>query len=175
MDSQVKTQTGGEQGVFRELPRDLSPGGSPYPRLSAFEANGMIEMVAEVPGVPESAIEITLEGDILTIQVLKANKDEGKRAHFGERAFGRFRRSIQIPFAPEPAKVQASLKDGLLTVRFPCVEVGRTHKISVSGTQPEADVRRSAVGSSWSERPETTREPLTLDVKASPVPPQRDR
>ena len=172
MVSQVKTPAAGEQDAFLELPRRMTHGGRSAPRMDAFEVDGMIEMIAEVPGVPESAINVTLDGDILTIEVDKGKDNEGKRVHFAERAFGHFRRSIQMPFAPEPDKVQAALQDGLLTIRFPRVEQGRMHRITVYGAQLEAPGQRSAVGSDWRER---AGEPLTLDVKATPAPPEGDR
>ena len=175
MVSHVKTPAAGEQDAFVELPRRMSHGGRSAPRIDAFEANGMIEMIAEVPGVPESAIDVTLDGDILTIEVDKGNGNGGKRALFAERVFGRFRRSIQMPFAPEPAKVQAVLQDGLLMIRFPRVEQGRKHRIAIGGVQPDARGQRSAIGSEWRERAGTSTEPLTLDVKATPTPPVRDR
>lgn len=175
MVSQVKTQAVGEQEAFLELPRKMSHGGRSAPRIDAFEADGMIEMIAEVPGVPESAIDVSLDGDILTIEVDKGDDHAGKRAHFTERVMGRFRRSIQMPFAPDPDKVQASLQDGLLTISFPRVEQRRTHRIEVRGGRPEAKGQGSAIGASWPERAGSPTEPLTLDVKATPASPTRDR
>ena len=176
MASQVKTQAAGDQDAFVELPRKMSHGGRSAPRIDAFEAGGMIEMVAEVPGVPESAIDVSLDGDILTIEVDKgndkANDRVGRRALFTERVMGRFRRSIQMPFAPDPAKVEATLRDGLLTIRFPRAEPGQKHRIAVRGAQREGLGERSAIGATWPERSEQEEEPLTLDVKATPV---RDR
>lgn len=171
MGSQFKTQAAGEHDAFLELPRKMSNGGRPAPRIDAFEADGMIEMVAEVPGVPESAIDLNLSGDILTIEVDKGDDKAGKRALFTERAKGRFRRSIQMPFAPDPATVEASLQDGLLTIRFPRVEQNRMHRIAVRGAQGQG----SAIGSTWPERAGRPEEPLTLDIKATPVPPGRGR
>ena len=122
MVSQFKRQAAGEQDAFHELPRKMGHGGRPAPRIDAYEADGMIEFIAEVPGVPESAIDLSLDGDTLTIEVDKSNDRQGKQAHFTERVMGRFRRSIQLPFAPDPDKVEAALQDGLLTIRFPRVE-----------------------------------------------------
>ena len=175
MVSQVKTQAAAEQDAFLELPRKMTHGGRPAPRIDAVEAGGMIEMIAEVPGVPESAIDVTLDGDILTIEVDKGNENQGKRALFAERAFGRFRRSIQMPFAPDPAKVEAALQDGLLTIRFPRVEQSRKHRVEVRAAQPGAKGQASAIGASWAERAGASSEPLTLDVKAGSVPPLRGR
>jgi HSP20 family protein len=174
MVSQVKMQAAGEQDEFLELPRSLTHAGGPAPLIDAFEIDGMVEMIAEVPGVPESAIDVTLDGDVLTIEIDKGNNSQAKRVYFSERVFGRFRRSIQMPFAPEPDKVHAALYNGLLTIRFPRVEQRRMHRIAVRGA-PEPRGQRSAIGSSWPERPGTPTEPLTLDVKATPTPPVRDR
>lgn len=175
MVSQVKTQAAAEQDAFLELPRRMTHGGRPAPRIDAVEADGMIEMIAEVPGVPESAIDVTLDGDILSIEIDKGSDNQGKRTLFGERVFGHFRRSIQLPFAPEPDKVQASLQDGLLTISFPRVEQSRKHRIAVRATQSDAIGQGSAIGSSWQERAESLTEPLTLDIKATAAPPMRDR
>jgi HSP20 family protein len=173
MVSQFKTKPAGEPDAFLELPRKMSHGGRSAPRIDAFEADGMIEMIAEVPGVPESAIDVSLDVDILTIEVDKGNDKESRRALFTERMMGRFRRSIQLPFAPDPDKVEAALQDGLLKISFPRVEQGRMHRIAVRGSQSDANGDRSAVGSSWPERPgKPGEQPLTLDIKATPV---RDR
>lgn len=172
MDSQVKTQTA-EQNMFRELPRSMSHGGRPFPRIDAYEADGMIEMVAEVPGVPEGAIGVTIEGDRLTIEVDKPKRSEGMRVHFAERVYGRFQRAIQLPFAPDPARAQAALHNGLLTIRFPRVEQPRARKIAIGAAPPDARLERSAVGANWPDRAAAS-EPLTLDVRASATPPRRD-
>lgn len=175
MDSQVKTQVAGDLDAFLELPRKMTRGGRASPRMDGHEADGMIEMIAEVPGVPESAIEVTLDGDVLTIGIEKGNQNEGKRVHFAERVFGRFKRSIQLPFAPDPDRVEAALQDGLLTIRFPRVDRDQSRRITICGARPEAQGER-AIGSGWPERA-TPNKPLTLDVKASPPPspPERDR
>ena len=174
MVSQFKTQAAAEQEAFLELPRKMGHGGRPAPRIDAFEADGMIEMIAEVPGVPGSAIDVSVEGDTLIIEVDKGIDHPGKRALFTERVKGRFRRSIQMPFAPDPEQVEATLLDGLLTIRFPRVEQRRMHRIEVRGAQSGAMGQGGAIGSTWPERAGMA-EPLTLDVKATPVPPGRGR
>ena len=173
MDSHVRPQAAAEDNAFRELPRSMSQGGRPFPRIDAFEADGMIEMVAEVPGVPESAINVTLDGDRLTIEVDKPKRTDGVRVHFAERACGRFQRSIQLPFAPEPTRARAALHDGLLTIRFPRVERAGAQKIAIGAAPPDGRRERSAVGADWPERSPAA-EPLILDVRAN-APPRPDR
>ena len=54
------------------------------------------------------------------------------REHLVERSFGSFRRSIRLPFAPEPKSVTASCKDGIAVVTMPSAAgAGNTHRIPV--------------------------------------------
>jgi HSP20 family protein len=128
------------------------------PRLDVHETDGMIEMTAELPGVPESDIEVTLDGDILTIRGEKRDQREGKKVHFTERTYGIFERSIQLPFAPEPDRMEARSENGVLTIRFPRVEPERAHRIPIGGEkrvgkQEGGRSTRSAIGGRWSEEP----------------------
>jgi HSP20 family protein len=173
MASQAKRRMTDDQNAFLELPHKLNGTGGSELRLDAYEVNGMIEMTAEVPGVPESDIEVSIDGDVLTIGVEKMNRSSGKRVHFSERAFGRFERSIQLPFAPDPDSVDAAAENGLLTIRFPRVDAQRTRRrIALRGTPAEADGQgelgpeRSAIGSEWDDMVSTER-PVTVDVTAT--------
>ena len=168
MDSRAKARDAGDKDSFLELPRPLTHVGRPAPRLEILEANGRIELTAEISGVPNDAVEVSLDGDILTISVDKRNPNEGKRVHFSERPYGRFTRSIQLPFAPAPDSVQASVDNGLLMLSFPRADRQQTHRIAIRGARAEREA--DAIGSSWREKPSASPEPLTLDVKAKPVP-----
>jgi HSP20 family protein len=176
MASQVhdRSQETDEHGAFLELPRKLTHMGRAAPRMDAHEFDGTIELTAEVPGVPESAIELSLDGNILTIAVDKRDLNEGRQLHFSERSFGRFKRSIQLPFAPDPEKVEAVLADGLLSVRFPRVDAQRSRPIAVRRARSEQS-ERSAIGSDWSDKPAPAEDPLTLTVKARPMTPPPTR
>ena len=168
MDAEVKRKVADDQDVFMELPRLLNQVAPVGPRLDAHEADGTVELTAEVPGVPESGIEISLDGKILTIRVDKEDRNEGKRVHFSERWFGQFERSIQLPFEPEPDRVQASVENGVLTISFPRVDADRTRHIEIRGARPEVqEEERPAFGTDWPERERAQEVPLTLDVQAT--------
>jgi HSP20 family protein len=172
MDSQLKKAvTDTQEEAFLELPRRLDSGGRPAPRIDAHEDGGMFELTAEVPGVPENAIDISLDVDVLTIAVDKRNRNEGKRRHFSERAFGRFRRSIQLPFAPNPDSINAAVEDGLLIIRFPRVKARQPHHVAVRRSPMQAMGERSAIGSTWANQPPAQEEPLNLTVKAKTAGP----
>ena len=76
-------------------------------------------MEADLPGVKPSDVDVRLDGDMLTISGEKRMESERKEEDYQvmERSYGRFRRSIQLPFAPDPEQVRAECQDGVLTVR----------------------------------------------------------
>lgn len=91
------------------------------PRINVSETDNEIRLTAELPGVDEKDVQVTLDGDLLVIAGEKRReqeKDEGN-LRIVERSFGRFRRALRLPFAPEPDHVQAKFKDGILTVELP--------------------------------------------------------
>jgi HSP20 family protein len=144
--------------AFLELPHELTQAGEEgaeskhlsTPRLDVYEADGMIEMTAELPGVSEKDIRICLERDILTIDGEKRQDHKDKTAHFVERSYGAFERSIQLPFAPLPDQMTAECRDGVLTIRFPRVEAERSHKIEIGRGKTESQGERKAIGEGWS-------------------------
>jgi HSP20 family protein len=91
------------------------------PRMNIEDKGNEIRVTAELPGVSEGDIEVTLDDDMLIIAGEKRQEkevDEGDM-RLVERAFGRFRRAIQLPFAPDPNQVEAQFKDGVLTITAP--------------------------------------------------------
>lgn len=152
----------GEDDTFLELPHELNQvkednGGSTStltPRLGVYESDRVIEMTVELPGVREEDIELSLDGDILTISGAKHDQHEGKKVHFSERSFGTFLRSIQLPFAPDPERMDASSDSGVLTIRFPRVEQEKSRRIPIRGLagidQPRGNRgSRRAIGDKW--------------------------
>ena len=170
MVSQVKPRVADDQDVFLELARKMNHARSVGPAIDAHEVDGLIQMTAEVPGVPESAIDVCLDGDILTINVEKGDQNKGKRVHFSERSYGQFTRSIQLPFAPDPDSVEASVRDGLLTILFPRVDRERARHIAIGGVrpeEPEEEEEQTPYVSEWADMTPNSQEPVTLDVKAT--------
>ncbi|MFX9061797.1 Hsp20/alpha crystallin family protein, partial [Acinetobacter baumannii] len=72
-------------------------------------------------GVKEDDIELSLEGDLLTLSGEKREerKTEEKGVHIQERSYGRFQRSLRLPFVPETNSVSASFENGVLRVTLP--------------------------------------------------------
>lgn len=170
MASQGRTRGPDEENAFVELPRKMNHVGGSGPSIDASETNGVVWMIAEVPGVTESDIDIRLESDILTISVDKQNRNAGKRVFFSERSYGRFERSIQLPFAPDPETVDATIGHGLLTISFPRVAAERTHHIPISEAPPQRAENQSQpedLVTEWPDPAPRTPEPVTVEAVAT--------
>ena len=82
-------------------------------------------LTAELPGVKESDIDVSLIGDQLTIKGEKrAQHDEkqeveGQTIHRTERSYGAFQRTLTVPYRIDPGQVSAQFEDGLLTITLP--------------------------------------------------------
>lgn len=91
------------------------------PRMDMAETDDSIEITAELPGVDEKDLDVSVEGDVLTIKGEKKSESEEKKKdyHVVERSYGSFRRSIRLPGAVDPEKVGAVFEKGVLRVTLP--------------------------------------------------------
>lgn len=92
------------------------PGG--FPRIDLAESEDEVTVCAELPGVDPNDVEISVVGDTLTIRGEKRREKEEKDRsyHYEERQYGSFHRAIELPSSVDPDKVDASYKNGMLTV-----------------------------------------------------------
>lgn len=108
------------------------------PRMNVSETASEIRVEAELPGVSEKDVHVELADDLLTIRGEKRAERENRDFHVVERSFGTFQRSVRLPFAATPESVQASFKDGVLTVTLPkSAAKGRVHRIQVQARGAE--------------------------------------
>ena len=91
------------------------------PKLDVTESKDSVTVKAELPGVEQKDIAVTLEEGVLTIKGEKeAEKEEkDKRYHRVERSYGAFYRSVRLPTPVEAGKVTAAFKDGVVTITLP--------------------------------------------------------
>jgi HSP20 family protein len=91
------------------------------PAVGIEETDKELVVTAELPGVPEKDIEVSLSGDILTIKGEKKAEHEKRNGdgYYMERRFGSFTRSVRLPFEARDENVEAKFKDGVLTIQVP--------------------------------------------------------
>lgn len=90
-------------------------------RVDIGETATEIEVKADLPGVSEEDVEVTLDGDILRIEAEKKLDTERKESDWRvlERSCGFLERSIKVPRGIDPDAVEASFDKGVLTIRMP--------------------------------------------------------
>lgn len=90
-------------------------------KLDVSETGKEVKVTAELPGVDPKDVELTLEGDVLTIKGEKKVEEErmGDDHHIVERAYGHFARSMRLPFAAGEGDVRAAYDKGVLTIAIP--------------------------------------------------------
>jgi HSP20 family protein len=155
--------------LHREVNRlfdDVAGGrGAATPCLNVSETAQAIQVEAELPGVPESQVQVELAGDILTIRGEKRAQQSDAHYHIVERTYGTFARSVRLPFAPEPDQVKAAFEHGVLTVTLPkAAPRSRSHRIPVRATPPSGSATADAAAGH--PTPETTQRSADQDEAA---------
>jgi HSP20 family protein len=88
-----------------------------FPRTSIYDTGKSFLLKAEVPGLTEKDVTLTLTQDVLTLAgERKVETPEGYSVHRRERLPMRFSRSFALPSKVDPEKVNATIKDGILAV-----------------------------------------------------------
>lgn len=126
-------------GLQREMSRLMGEAWrttSGFPAVNILAGEEDLLVTAELPGVDPSEIEISLEGDTLTLSGARSAPEigENSRYHRRERSQGRFSRTINLPFRPDVDNVRASYEAGVLRVTIPQAEDDKPRKISVSAS-----------------------------------------
>ena len=86
-----------------------------------METENAFKVTAELPGRDEKNVEVTLANNILTIKGEKSEEKEEKKPdyHVQERYFGSFERRFPVPESVDSTKIEATFKQGVLTVVLP--------------------------------------------------------
>ena len=91
------------------------------PRVDISETDKEIKITAELPGMDDKDIDVSLNKDSLTIKGEKKEEKEenSKDYHRSERSYGSFSRTISLPAEVDTDKIKADFRKGLLTVMLP--------------------------------------------------------
>ncbi len=103
------------------------------PRTNMYDAGENLEIRVEVPGIKREDLSIKLQGNYLEIKgARKADIPEGYTSHRVERGATSFTRSFTLPAEVDATQVEASLKDGILTLVLGKAEPAKPKQIEIS-------------------------------------------
>jgi len=118
------------------------------PRIDLHEAEGELRLHADLPGIQPSDLDVRIDGDVLTIsgeRKREQNRNE-RDFHVMERSHGRFQRSVQLPFTPNPDEVRADVRHGVLEIHIPKHSAQeRSRRIQVRGEDAQSGAGGTAM------------------------------
>ncbi len=103
------------------------------PSVDVHEEEGAFVFTADLPGVKKSAVDVTVEDNVLTVSGERHLETEVEENSFRrmERSFGKFSRRFSLPSDVDAANVAATFKDGVLTIQVPKSESAKPQKIKI--------------------------------------------
>jgi HSP20 family protein len=114
------------------LESSLSGGGG-YPPVNVFRKGEDFMLIAELPGVEKSSIEIQVRGNAIRIAGAKTvNYEKTASVHRRERLAGDFDRTVALPVEIDADKVRAECRDGILALLLPRAERDKPKSIKVA-------------------------------------------
>jgi HSP20 family protein len=122
--------------IWRRLPaqeREWSPA------LEVFEKEDKYVVKAELPGLKEEDVDVSVSDDTLTIKGEKKTEHEVKEEeyHWSERTYGSFLRTIRLPSDVDTKKIEADYENGMLEITLPKMAEVKPKKITVKTKKVE--------------------------------------
>lgn len=129
MESEKKELSvqGAEVPAERTRPRRIYT-----PTVDILESEDRIEVLADMPGVDEASVELTLEKNVLTIYgKVEADIPENHRLAVSEYGIGDYQRQFVLSNEVDRERIEAVVRNGVLCIRLPKAEIAKTRKIAV--------------------------------------------
>jgi HSP20 family protein len=127
--------------IFDTPTGSVSAGRRWLPAMDLVETDDHFVLRADLPGLSEDDVDVTLENDVLTVSgQRKAETETREKGYYRvERASGSFRRSLSLPEGVDPDAIEANFDKGVLEVRIPKPEQRKPRKvaITVGGGEPK--------------------------------------
>ena len=132
--------------LFDDFFKDIAPGfyvrplhgdGVPTPsqiKVDVKETDGGYTVHAEVPGVPKEDIQVSIDGNVVSLRAEVRQHDqktEGEKVLRSERYFGSVARSFQLPVDVDAAQAKAKYDNGVLTLTLPKKQGGNAQRLSI--------------------------------------------
>jgi HSP20 family protein len=104
-----------------------------FPLVNVYDNNDELSVVAELPGLTSDNINITLTENVLHLSGNREEKNYGEKVSTlrKERSYGKFEKSLRLPFPVERDNITASFTDGVLTVKLPKAEEAKPKKVII--------------------------------------------
>jgi len=123
--------------IKRSMLSDLGGETYTYPVMNVWRTQNESVVTAEVPGVDPKALNLTVAGDLLTIEGERKPEDIGQNDvyHLRERSFGKFSRTVRLPYEVEKDAVKAICANCVLRITLPKAKKLESKQIPVEASE----------------------------------------
>jgi HSP20 family protein len=119
--------------VFRSAASPEWSGATAWPTVELNETDKEIRVTAELPGMSEKDIDLSVDNGMLTISGERKGEEHDRERGWSERYYGRFERRIALPDGADQEHCEANFRDGELVVKIPKTEeMRRGRKIAIN-------------------------------------------
>jgi len=119
------------------LSRPVGSTGTGWPQLEIEQRDDRIQVIAELPGVDEKDVELSIEDGVLSLSGEKRSERKDGNG-YSERSYGRFERRVALPSNVDEDNCSAEFRNGVLTVTIPrAEEKNRGRRIPLGGASAE--------------------------------------
>ncbi|MFC1931063.1 Hsp20/alpha crystallin family protein [Chloroflexota bacterium] len=113
------------------------------PHTDIYEEKDQLVMKTELPGIDKKDLDISLEGDRLTIKAEKKEEvKEDTTHHTRERYYGTYFRSLTLPYLVKEGEISATFDNGVLELRLPKAEEVKAKKIEIKAQLPKGETKK---------------------------------
>lgn len=132
--------------LTREIWENWRPFTSEYsllPYTDIYEEKEQLVVKTELPGIDKKDLDVSLEGDRLTIKAEKKEEvKEDATHHTHERYYGQYFRSVTLPYLVKEGEISATFDNGVLELRLPKAEEAKAKKIEIKANLPEGETTK---------------------------------
>jgi len=103
------------------------------PRFEVRETKEALVLKADLPGVKSDDLDVSVQANVLSISGKREQEKttEDEHVHMVERSYGSFTRSFTLPDGVDTKKLEAELKDGVLTLTLPKVPEAKPQRVQI--------------------------------------------
>jgi HSP20 family molecular chaperone IbpA len=131
-DTALEVQDVEKQEVFDPTAERTRDRPAFVPRADIYETGDVIVVVADMPGIDENSVDVTLENNVLTIAgYVEPEVPEGFDLAFAEYQVGDYQRAFTLSDEIDRDGIEATVKDGVLRLSLPKITEARKRKIAI--------------------------------------------
>jgi HSP20 family protein len=104
------------------------------PSIEVVDTKNDVKVLAEIPGIKKEDIQVSVDGDLLTIKGEKKQTIETKENGVlrSERVYGNFYRALTLSKTVDASNIKATYQNGVLELTLPKIEEAKPKQISIS-------------------------------------------